>query len=83
MKQANQEMMLVIGANGTVGSELVGLLRKQNFRVRATTSKAVPFRRAELDIERSDLTPNVLGITGSKPRSLAQYANDFRNAWVK
>ncbi|MEZ4815304.1 MAG: sugar nucleotide-binding protein [Bdellovibrionota bacterium] len=35
------EKVLVIGANGTVGTELVKLLKAQGVEVKATTSKAV------------------------------------------
>jgi uncharacterized protein YbjT (DUF2867 family) len=37
-----KDLVLVIGASGTVGGELVNLLKKQGFRTRATTSKPVP-----------------------------------------
>jgi uncharacterized protein YbjT (DUF2867 family) len=35
------ELVLVVGASGTVGSELVSLLKKQGYKTRATTSKQV------------------------------------------
>jgi uncharacterized protein YbjT (DUF2867 family) len=35
------DLILVVGANGTVGSELVKSLRADGYRVRATTSKSV------------------------------------------
>jgi uncharacterized protein YbjT (DUF2867 family) len=35
------ELILVVGASGTVGTELLSLLKKQGFRTRATTSKQV------------------------------------------
>lgn len=36
-----KDLILVVGASGTVGTELVSLLKKQGVRVRATTSKKV------------------------------------------
>lgn len=36
-----KDLILVVGASGTVGSELSTLLEKQGYRVRATTSKPV------------------------------------------
>ena len=36
-----KDLILVIGANGTVGSELTQLLKKDGYRVRSTTSKTV------------------------------------------
>lgn len=37
-----QELVLVVGASGTVGSEIVRILKSQGVRVRTTTSKPVP-----------------------------------------
>lgn len=42
------ETILVVGASGTVGSEIVRLLKKDGYKVRATTSKHVPTRNSEL-----------------------------------
>jgi uncharacterized protein YbjT (DUF2867 family) len=36
-----KELMLVVGASGTVGSELIAQLKKQGYRTKATTSKKV------------------------------------------
>lgn len=43
-----QERILIVGASGTVGSELSRLLKKQGHRVRATTSKKVTQATDEL-----------------------------------
>ena len=36
-----KDLVLVVGASGTVGSEIIRLLKSEGFRVRATTSKKV------------------------------------------
>ena len=43
-----KDLVLVVGASGTVGSELVKLIGQKGFRVRATTSKVVKSGQSDL-----------------------------------
>lgn len=38
----SKDLVLVVGATGTIGSEVIRLLKSEGFRVRGTTSKATP-----------------------------------------